>query len=110
MSALFTPITLGDYQLPNRIFMAPLTRARAGSDGVPSALMAEYYAQRASAGLIISEATAVSKRGLGWVNATGNFTDEQHAGWRMNGDAVHEKGGRHSQQLWHTGRSVNPDL
>ncbi len=110
MSTLFTPITLGDYQLPNRIFMAPLTRARAGSNGVPNALMAEYYAQRASAGLIISEATAVSKQGLGWMNAPGNFTNEQQEGWRMIADAVHEKGGRIFQQLWHMGSIVHPDF
>ena len=89
MSALFSDLQLGDYALANRVIMAPLTRARAGENGVPNALMAKYYRQRASAGLIIAEATAISRQGLGWLNAPGIFTDEQQAGWQTIADAVH---------------------
>ena len=101
MTTLFKPIRLGDYKLHNRIIMAPLTRARASSSGVPSDLMATYYGQRASAGLIITEATAVSKQGLGWMNTPGIFTEEQQLGWKKTADAVHEKDGRIFMQLWH---------
>ncbi len=110
MKNLFSPITLGDYQLPNRIFMAPLTRGRAVEFGIPNTLMAEYYSQRATAGLIIAEATAVAKEGLGWMNAPGIFTQQQQQGWQNIADTVHEKGGRIFIQLWHMGSVVHPDF
>jgi 2,4-dienoyl-CoA reductase-like NADH-dependent reductase (Old Yellow Enzyme family) len=110
MSNLFDPLKLGALQLPNRILMAPLTRARAGREGIPNELMARYYAQRASAGLIISEATGISREGLGWPNAPGLWNDEQVHGWKGVTQAVHAAGGRIVAQLWHMGRLVHPDL
>jgi N-ethylmaleimide reductase len=110
MNNIFSSITLGDYQLSNRIFMAPLTRGRAVENGVPNAMMADYYEQRASAGLIIAEATAVAKNGLGWMNAPGIYDDEQQAGWKTIADAVHQKDGRIFIQLWHMGSIVHPDF
>jgi len=110
MNDIFNSITIGDYQLSNRIFMAPLTRGRAVENGVPNAMMAEYYGQRASAGLIIAEATAVAKNGLGWMNAPGIYNDEQQAGWKGIAKAVHEKNGRIFVQLWHMGSIVHPDF
>ena len=91
---LFSPFCLGRLRLPNRIVMAPLTRARADEHGVPSELAAEYYTQRAGAGLIISEATAVSRQGTGYDNWPGLYTAAQEAGWRKITDAVHAAGGR----------------
>jgi len=90
--------------------MAPLSRSRAVDNGIPNELMADYYAQRASAGLIIAEATAVDKKGLGWLNAPGLFTDEQQLGWQKIADAVHEKKGHIFVQLWHMGSVVHPDF
>jgi 2,4-dienoyl-CoA reductase-like NADH-dependent reductase (Old Yellow Enzyme family) len=90
--------------------MAPLTRARAGREAVPNELMAAYYAQRASAGLIISEATGISREGLGWPNAPGLWNEKQVRGWRQVTDAVHHAGGRIVAQLWHMGRLVHSDL
>lgn len=110
MNNIFSSITLGDYQLSNRIFMAPLTRGRAIENGVPNVMMAEYYGQRASAGLIIAEATAVAKNGLGWMNAPGIYNDDQQAGWTRIADAVHKEGGRIFVQLWHMGSTVHPDF
>src|ERR687885_1504885 len=110
MSKLFDPMTLGSIELPNRIIMAPLTRARAGREAVPNEMMAAYYAQRAAAGLIISEATGISREGLGWPNAPGLWTDAQVEGWKIVTDAVHAAGGRIVAQLWHMGRLVHPDL
>ena len=110
MPTLFDSIALGAIELPNRIAMAPLTRARAGREAVPNELMAAYYAQRASAGLIISEATGISRQGLGWPNAPGLWNDEQVKGWKQVTDAVHHSGGRIVAQLWHMGRLVHPDL
>ncbi len=110
MSALLEPMHLGDYQLANKVIMAPLTRCRAHENGAPSPLMAEYYAQRASAGLLIAEATAVSKQGYGWVNSPGLFTDEQQAGWQAVAEAVHKKNGKIFLQLWHMGSTVHPDF
>jgi N-ethylmaleimide reductase len=101
---LFTPYLLGDLQLKNRIVMAPLTRTRAENAGkVPNELMAEYYAQRAGAGLIITEGTFVSEQGQGWYGAPGVYTAEQAAGWRRVTDAVHQAGGLIFVQLWHQG-------
>jgi 2,4-dienoyl-CoA reductase-like NADH-dependent reductase (Old Yellow Enzyme family) len=110
MPTLFDPVEFGAIALPNRIVMAPLTRARSDRDGVPNALMAEYYAQRASAGLIISEATGISREGLGWPSAPGLWNRAQVEGWKLVTGAVHEAGGRIVAQLWHMGRLVHPDL
>lgn len=108
MSRLFDPLQLGDLQLPNRTVMAPLTRCRAGAGRVPTPLMAEYYAQRASAGLILSEATAVTPMGVGYPDTPGIWSDEQVAGWKMVTRAVHAAGGRIFLQLWHVGRISDP--
>jgi len=107
MPSLFDPLQLGDLLLPNRIFMAPLTRARCTKEGVPTSMMVEYYAQRSSAGLIIAEATSVSREGLGWPHAPGIWNDEQMQAWKEIVDAVHAKGGKILCQLWHMGRSVH---
>lgn len=109
MSILLDPIKIGDLILPNRIIMAPLTRSRAiGGGRVPNALMAEYYAQRASAGLILTEATAVTPKGVGYADTPGIWSKEQVAGWRIITDAVHAAGGRIFLQLWHVGRISDP--
>lgn len=108
MSTLFEPITLGDLALPNRIVMAPLTRNRAGEGRVPTPLMAEYYAQRADAGLIIAEATSVSAQGVGYPRTPGIWSPAQVEGWRSVTDAVHARGGRILLQLWHVGRISDP--
>jgi N-ethylmaleimide reductase len=110
MPSLFDPIQLGAIRAPNRILMAPMTRARGTREHVPTPIMVDYYAQRASAGLIISEAIGVSRQGLGWPYATGLWTAEQVAGWRSVTDAVHEAGGRIIAQLWHMGRVVHPSF
>ncbi len=107
---LFDPIQLGPLALQNRIFMAPMTRGRAQPDGTPTAIMPAYYQQRASAGLIVTEATAISPQGVGWVNAPGIFTDAHEAAWRAVPDAVHRAGGRIALQLWHMGRVSHPDF
>lgn len=107
---LFTPLMLGDLSLPNRIVMAPLTRRRAGEGNVPTVLNVEYYTQRASAGLIITEASQISQQGAGYPATPGIHTDEQVAGWRQVTDAVHAKGGRMFIQLWHVGRISHPSL
>jgi len=108
MPTLFDPLKLGPYTLPNRILMAPLTRSRAGSKRVPNGLMAEYYAQRASAGLILSEATSVTPMGVGYADTPGIWSVEQTEGWRNVTKAVHEAGGRIFLQLWHVGRISDP--
>lgn len=110
MPSLFDPVRLGAIDAPNRIVMAPLTRARATREHVPTALMAEYYAQRATAGLIISEATGISREGLGWPFAPGLWTDEQTEAWVPVVNAVHAAGGRIVAQLWHMGRQVHSSL
>ncbi|MEY2864353.1 MAG: hypothetical protein RLY58_2060 [Pseudomonadota bacterium] len=104
MSNLFEPLVVGALTLPNRIIMAPLTRCRASQGRVPNALMAEYYVQRASAGLIISEATSVTPMGVGYPDTPAIWSDEHVAGWRLVTDAVHQAGGRIVLQLWHVGR------
>ncbi|WP_018608858.1 alkene reductase [Uliginosibacterium gangwonense] len=109
MSSLFDPIRAGDLYWPNRIVMAPLTRCRAGTGRVPTPLMAEYYAQRASAGLILSEATAVTPMGVGYPDTPGIWSDEQVEGWKLVTQAVHAAGGRIFMQLWHVGRISHPD-
>lgn len=108
MTTLFTPIKVGDLELPNRVFMAPLTRLRSSEGRVPNALMAEYYAQRASAGMILSEATSVTPQGVGYPDSPGIWSDEQVAGWKLVTDAVHNAGGRIYLQLWHVGRISDP--
>ncbi len=102
--SLFDSYRLGDITLSNRVVMAPLTRNRAAEGQVPSPLMAEYYAQRASAGLIITEATQVSDTAQGYQDTPGIHTEAQVAGWKKVTDAVHAKGGRIFVQLWHVGR------
>ena len=104
MTTLFDPITLGDLQLPNRIIMAPLTRCRADEGRVPNALMAEYYVQRASAGLILSEATSVTPMGVGYPDTPGIWSNDQVRGWNNVTKALHAAGGRIFLQLWHVGR------
>jgi 2,4-dienoyl-CoA reductase-like NADH-dependent reductase (Old Yellow Enzyme family) len=108
MPTLFDPITVGELRLPSRIVMAPLTRARAGGERVPNALMAEYYSQRASAGMIISEATSVTPMGVGYADTPGVWSPEQVEGWKLVTGAVHAAGGRMLLQLWHVGRVSDP--
>jgi N-ethylmaleimide reductase len=110
MPSLFDPIQLGAIHAPNRILMAPLTRGRATRDAVPTAIMAEYYTQRASAGLIITEATGISREGLGWPFAPGLWTDEQVEHWKPVVDSVHAAGGHIVVQLWHMGRQVHSSV
>ena len=109
-TTLFDPITIGDLELPNRIIMAPLTRSRADEGRVPNALMAEYYVQRASAGLILSEATSVTAMGVGYTDTPGIWSDAQVEGWKLVTEAVHNAGGRIFLQLWHVGRISDPSL
>ncbi len=110
---LFNPLRIGAIEAANRIVMAPLTRSRVGEDGVPGELQAEYYAQRASAGLLITEATNISAQGRGYGATPGIWTDAQVAGWRLVTDAVHAAGGKIVIQLWHVGRysstALQPD-
>jgi len=110
MNNLFEPLRMGELALPNRILMAPMTRGRASVAHVPTARMANYYRQRASAGLIITEATAISADTAGWPYAPGIWSDKQVEGWRRVTDAVHDAGGRIAVQLWHMGRVVHPDM
>ena len=107
MPTLFDPIKLGAVEAPNRIVMAPLTRGRSTKEHVPTDIMETYYAQRATAGLLITEATGISREGLGWPFAPGLWTDEQVAAWKPVTDAVHAAGGRIVAQLWHMGRIVH---
>ena len=108
MPSLFDPLRVGDLTLKNRIVMAPLTRARSGDERTPGPLVAEYYAQRASAGLIIGEATSVTPMGVGYPHTPGVWSQEQVDGWRQITDAVHTAGGRMLIQLWHVGRISDP--
>lgn len=110
MTDLFSPLQLGPLTLPNRIFMAPLTRGRATREAVPTSLMVEYYRQRAGAGLIITEATGISRQGLGWPWAPGLWNQAQVEGWKPVTEAVHRAGGRIFAQLWHMGRLVHPSV
>ncbi len=110
MTSLFDPIQLGAVSAPNRILMAPLTRGRATRDHVPTPVMVDYYRQRASAGLIISEATGISRQGLGWPYAPGLWTPQQVEGWQPVTAAVHDAGGRIFAQLWHMGRLVHSSV
>ena len=108
MPSLFDPIRIGAWTLPNRVVMAPLTRCRASAGRVPNAMMAEYYRQRSSAGLILSEATSVDPMGVGYPDTPGIWSDEQVAGWKLVTQAVHEAGGQILLQLWHVGRVSDP--
>ncbi|OQW77194.1 MAG: alkene reductase [Proteobacteria bacterium ST_bin13] len=110
MPSLFDPIQLGAIAAPNRILMAPLTRGRSTKGNVPQPMMGDYYAQRASAGLIISEATGISRQGLGWPFAPGLWTDEQTDAWKPVIAHVHAAGGRIIAQLWHMGRQVHSSV
>jgi 2,4-dienoyl-CoA reductase-like NADH-dependent reductase (Old Yellow Enzyme family) len=110
MPTIFDPIKLGAALCPNRVVMAPLTRGRATRDHVPTELMQTYYAQRAGAGLIITEATGISRQGLGWPYAPGIWSNEQVAAWMPVVQAVHAAGGRIFCQLWHMGRLVHPSF
>ncbi len=110
MNDLFTPLKLGRLELPNRILMAPLTRCRAEADHVPGPLMAEYYRQRASAGLVIAEATMVMEGNSSFWHEPGIHSPAQVEGWRLTTDAVHGAGGRIVLQLWHGGRACHPLL
>ena len=103
MTQLFDPISFGDIQLANRIVMAPLTRNRSPR-AVPQAIAATYYQQRASAGLLITEATAISHQGQGYADVPGLYSEEQLAGWKKVNDAVHQAGGKIVVQMWHVGR------
>lgn len=107
---VFEPAEIGGWQLANRIVMAPLTRCRVKNDGIPGSLQATYYAQRASAGLIISEATNISPQGRGYAFTPGIFSEAQIAGWRLVTEAVHAQGGKIVCQLWHVGRFSHPSL
>jgi 2,4-dienoyl-CoA reductase-like NADH-dependent reductase (Old Yellow Enzyme family) len=108
MPNLFDPLQVGALTLRNRIIMAPLTRQRAGSARVPNALMAKYYADRAAAGLILSEATSVTPQGVGYADTPGIWSDEQVEGWKLVTKAVHDAGGKIFLQLWHVGRVSDP--
>ncbi|MEB3223069.1 MAG: alkene reductase [Candidatus Sericytochromatia bacterium] len=108
MSQLFPPLRAGELQLPNRVVMAPLTRCRAGAGRVPTPLMRDYYVQRATAGLILTEATSICPMGVGYPDTPGIWTKEQVAGWRGVTDAVHAAGGQIMLQLWHVGRISHP--
>lgn len=108
MPSLFDSLQVGELTLPNRILLAPLTRARAGLARQPNALMAQYYTQRASAGLMLTEATSVTPMGVGYANTPGVWSKEQVEGWKLTTRAVHEAGGRIFLQLWHVGRISDP--
>jgi len=107
---LFSPVKLGSLALKNRMVMAPLTRNRAGEGSVPQAINVTYYEQRASAGLIITEATPISSMAHGYPMLPGIYTDAQVVGWKKVTDAVHAKGGKIVLQLWHVGRISHPSL
>jgi 2,4-dienoyl-CoA reductase-like NADH-dependent reductase (Old Yellow Enzyme family) len=108
MPTLFDPLIVGDLKIPNRILMAPLTRSRAGATRIPNELMAQYYRQRASAGLILSEATVVTPTGIGYADTPGIWSPDQVTGWKRVTQAVHEAGGLMFLQLWHVGRISHP--
>ncbi len=107
---LFTPVRIGPYELANRIVMAPMTRNRAGEGGAPTVLNAQYYAQRASAGLIVTEASQVSRQGVGYPGTPGIHNEQQVEGWRLVTEAARASGGRVFLQLWHVGRISHPSL
>jgi 2,4-dienoyl-CoA reductase-like NADH-dependent reductase (Old Yellow Enzyme family) len=108
MATLFDPLRVGELTIPNRVVMAPLTRNRAGAGRVPTALMAQYYEQRASAGLILTEATSITPQGVGYPDTPGIWSPEQIASWKLITRAVHNASGRIFMQLWHVGRISHP--
>jgi 2,4-dienoyl-CoA reductase-like NADH-dependent reductase (Old Yellow Enzyme family) len=110
MTSIFDPIEIGDLKLKNRIIMAPLTRSRSGVERTPGPLVAQYYEQRASAGLIISEATSVTPLGVGYADTPGIWSEAQVEGWKLTTKAVHDAGGLIVLQLWHVGRISDPSL
>lgn len=110
MSTLHTPLQMGDLKLANRMIMAPLTRTRAGTTHIPNALMAEYYAQRAGAGLVFTECTMVAGDASAFIGEGGIFSDETVAGWKLVTDAVHAKGGKIAMQIWHPGRAAHSGI
>jgi N-ethylmaleimide reductase len=105
VNTLFQPFRLHDLALRNRVALAPMTRGRSGATRLPNGLMAEYYAQRSAAGLLITEGTTISEQANGWDQSPGIYTDAMTEGWKHTTDAVHEKGGVIFCQLWHTGRA-----
>ncbi|QGJ70354.1 Flavoprotein NADH-dependent oxidoreductase [Planctomycetales bacterium 10988] len=107
---LFESLDLRGLPLPNRIVLAPLTRGRAGEERIPNEVMAEYYVQRSSAGLMITEATSISEQALGWIESPGIYTDAMTEGWKRVTEAVHQTGGRIFLQLWHTGRASHTNF
>jgi N-ethylmaleimide reductase len=107
---LLSPYRLGEFELTNRVVMSPMTRSRAVEGNVPNPLAATYYAQRAAAGLIVTEGTQVSPQGVGYIRTPGIHSPEQMAGWRQVTDAVHRAGGKIFAQLWHVGRISHPDF
>lgn len=107
---LFEPVLMGDLELKNRIVMAPMTRGRAGEKRIPNELMAEYYFQRASAGLMITEATVISEQGIGWMGSPGIYTDEMAEGWKKVTQKVSSMGSFLFLQLWHCGRASHSDF
>ncbi|MEM9660455.1 MAG: alkene reductase, partial [Planctomycetota bacterium] len=107
---LLSPIALPDLTLPNRVVLAPMTRARAGKERIANEVMAEYYAQRAGAGLMLTEATTISEQANGWNESPGIYNDAMEQGWRQVVDAVHERGGTIFLQLWHCGRASHPSF
>lgn len=107
---LFKPIKVGAFTLPNRIFMAPLTRCRAGLEHIPNELMAKYYSQRASAGLIIAEATMIQENNSAFIAEPGIYSQKQIEGWKLVTSAVHAKGGKIFLQIWHGGRACHPEM
>lgn len=108
--ALLSSYQLGDLKLDNRVVLAPLTRARAGTERMPNDLMAQYYSQRASAGLLITEATVVSEQGIGWINSPGIYSEAQGEAWKKVVEAVHARGAKIFLQLWHCGRASHSDF
>lgn len=109
-TTLYSPLSFLDSQLKNRFVLAPLTRGRATESRVPNEIMGDYYEQRATAGLIISEATVISEEGIGWVDSPGIYTDEMVAGWKTIVERVHAKGSKIILQLWHCGRASHSDF
>src|ERR1700727_2890122 len=109
-SPFFSPIAVGDLDLPNRIVMAPMTRSRSDDEGLVPPFAADYYAQRADAALVISEATNISPQAVGYALTPGIWSDQQVEAWKPVVDAVHNRGGRFLLQLWHTGRTSHPNL
>lgn len=110
MTKLFDPLKMGDITLKNRIAMAPMTRGRAGKERIPNDIMADYYVQRASAGLLITEATVISEQGIGWIDSPGIYTREMIDGWKKITDRLASTGTPIFLQLWHCGRASHSDF